>query len=125
VVALTKLHSHFYQPSQTEAQVRGVIEDMLQDMANLSAYEVEDACAKYRRNGANRFFPTPGQLIDATKSKFDDVPRRLQPFNPKEFEARGAHHGPLKPIGQILREHGFERAAGKWDARAYLSESQQ
>lgn len=98
--------------------MRGVIEDMLQDTSGLSAYEVEDACAAYRRNGANRFFPTPGQLMDAIKSKFTDPPRRLEAYNPREFEARNAAPaGSLKPVGQILREHGFERAAGKWEAR--------
>lgn len=115
-MALTKLHSHYYQPGQTEAQIKGVIEDMLTDLAGLSAYQVEDACAQYRRNGANRFFPTPGQLLDAAKDKFADPPRRLPTFDRKEFDRTG-HSANLRPVGDILREHGFERSADKWEAR--------
>lgn len=113
-MALTKLRSHFYQPGQTEPQIRGVIDDMLADLDHLSAYQVEDACMKYRRDGANKFFPTPGQIIDALKDKFADPPRRLQPYNSKEFDV--PRTGKLKPISEILRGNGFGRAAEDWEA---------
>lgn len=114
-MALTKLRSHFYQPGQTEAQIRGVIDDMLEDLDGLSAYQVEDACANYRRDPTNKFFPTPGQIIEATRGKFADPPHRLPKFDPAEFAYERS--GVLKPVGQILREHGFDRAADKWEAR--------
>ena len=114
LVALTKLQSFYYQAGQTKLQIEGMLEDMLADLGRFTPYEVEDACAAYRRNGANKFFPSSGQLMDATKPA-PIVPKlNLPRFNPKEFDAPRA--GKLKPVGQILREHGFERAARKWDA---------
>lgn len=106
VVALTKLRSHFYQPGQTEAQIKGVIDDMLADLDHISPYEVEDACVAYRRDPANKFFPTPGQLIGATKEKPAVARSSLKHYDPKEFK----HHNPVPP-GQlkapylILMEH--------------------
>lgn len=114
VVALTKLRSHFYQPGQTEAQIRGVIDDMLGDLDHLTAYQVEDACTRYRRDPLNKFFPTPGQLM-AVKEPAPIVPRsNLKHYDPKEFQA--PREGKLKLVAQILREHGFEGAANKWEA---------
>ena len=88
---------------------------MLADLGRFSPYEVEDACTAYRRNGANKYFPTSGQLMDATKPAPIVPKSNLKRFNPKEFDAPRAET--LKPVSQILREHGFERAASKWDAR--------
>jgi len=93
-----------------------MLEDMLADLGRFSPYEVEDACAAYRRNGANKFFPTSGQLMDATRPAPIVPKSNLAKFDPKEFHAPKA--GTLKPVSQILREHGFERAAGKWEARS-------
>jgi hypothetical protein len=110
-VALTKLRSHFYQPGQTEAQIRGVTEDMLADLDHMSAYDVEDACTAYRRDPTNKFYPTPGQLMEALKPKVVESRHRLQPFNPREFDAPRCEV--LKPIGQILREAGHVKDAEK------------
>lgn len=89
---------------------------MLLDLDGLSPYQIEDACANYRRDPANKYFPTPGQIIEAMRGKFEEKPQRLPKYNPDEFHCERA--AVLKPIGQVLREHGFERAADKWDARS-------
>jgi len=114
VVALTKLRSHFYQPGQTEAQIRGVIDDMLADLDGLSAYQVEDACANYRRDPANKFFPTPGQIIEALRGKHSEPPRRLQEYDPKEFA--GPRINATRSVAQVLRDTGHGRAAENWQA---------
>lgn len=119
-MALTKLRSHFYQPGQTEAQIRGVIDDMLEDLDGLTPYQVEDACANYRRDSANKFFPTPGQIIEALRGKYSEPPHRLPKYNPAEFDCPRV--GKLKPVGQILREHGFQRSAEQYESRFSSSE---
>lgn len=119
VIALTKLRSHFYQPGQTEAQIKGVIDDMLADLDHLSAYQVEDACTLYRRNSGNKFFPTPGQLIAKPAEKPVVARSNLKRFDPKEFDAPRAAN--LKPVAQILREHGFEKSSDRWEARSVKS----
>lgn len=87
---------------------------MMADLDHLTAYQVEDACVAYRRDQNNKFFPTPGQLI-AAKDPKPVVPRsNLKHYDPKEFDA--PREGKLKPVAQILREHGFEGAANKWEA---------
>lgn len=113
VVALTKLRSHFYQPGQTEAQIRGVIDDMLADLDGLSAYQVEDACANYRRDGSNKFFPTPGQIIGAVGGKFPEPPRRLQEYDRKEFA--GPRINATRTVAEVLRQAGEGRAAEDWE----------
>jgi len=88
---------------------------MLSDLGSFSPYQVEDACAAYRRSGGNKFFPTSGQLMDASKPA-PIVPRsNLKRYDPKEFEAPRAEK--LKSVGQVLREHGFDRAANKWESK--------
>lgn len=114
LVALTKLQSFYYQAGQTKLQIEGMLEDMLSDLSQFTAFQVEDACAAYRRDGANKFFPTSGQLMDATKEKPSVPHSNLKRYDPKEFDAPRA--GTLKPVWYILREHGHEAAARKWEA---------
>lgn len=121
VVALTKLRSHFYQPGQTEAQIRGVIDDMLVDLDGLTPGQVEEACAQYRRDGTNKFFPTPGQIIEALRGNVAPPVHRLPKYDPAEFEC--VRTGKLKPVGQILREHGYHRTAAQYEARSSSSEA--
>ena len=116
LAALTRLQSHYYQPGQSREQLTAIFQDMLEDLAHLSPAEVRIACRRYRADAANKFFPTPGQLLGAMKDK--PVTHRTPPprFDRKEFEHPNAART-LKPVGQILREHGFEAAARKWEAR--------
>ena len=108
-MALARLQSFFYQAGQTKLQIEGMLEDMLADLSVFTPYQVEDACMSYRRDGANRFFPTSGQLMDAGKEK-PVVPRSgMKRYDSREFSA--PRTGKLKPVGQILREHGFDRVA--------------
>jgi len=91
-----------------------VIDDMLADLDGLSPYQVEDACANYRRNPENKFFPTPGQIIEAVGGKFSEQPRRLQGYDPKEFS--GPRINATRTVAEVLRQTGNGRAAEDWQA---------
>ena len=44
--------------------------------------QVRYGCNRYRKNPENKFFPTPGQLLEASKNPFDNDPpyRRHMPY---------------------------------------------
>lgn len=117
LAALARLQSHFYQPGQTSQQLRAILEDMLEDLAHLTPAEVQIACRRYRADGNNRFFPTPGQLLLAfTPPALPAIQRSsLKRFDSTEFNAPRCEK--LKSVGQILRENGFGAAAGKWETQ--------
>jgi len=109
--AIAQLSLIYWRPDFTPQQFKFAIAAYLEDFRKLSVYQVEMACREYRRNPENKFFPTPGQLLDLTKDKFADTPSRLP-----RFEGYPALEGPraTKSVAQILEEHGFTGEAAKW-----------
>lgn len=41
------------------------------DLSHLTLAQLRDGCARYRRNSENRFFPSPGQLLEAARNPFE------------------------------------------------------
>lgn len=79
-VEISRLALHFWRPDFTPRQVKSVMSDYLDDLAGRSAWEVAEACKAWRRDGANRFFPTPGQLLALMLRP--EPPPRQQPYIP-------------------------------------------
>ena len=60
---LAKLSLHYWRPQFTPDQAKHVFGDFAADMAEVTPAELREACDRWRRDAANRFFPTPGQLM--------------------------------------------------------------
>lgn len=104
---LSRLGLHFWRPDFTEGQAKLLFSDLYSDLADFSPNEISTACATWRRNPENRFFPTSGQLIGIMRPTVPSEPRlRLEPFKdyPK-IEGRRA----TKSAAQIIAEHGFSQ----------------
>ena len=61
-IHLAKLAAHYWRPDFTATQAEMLFDDFVEDLAGFKDEEVETACRLYRQNGANQFFPKPGQL---------------------------------------------------------------
>jgi len=62
VLLLTQLASHYYRPDFTPAQAQALLTDLADDLAEFTIFDVENAIRDYRRDPAERFFPTSGKL---------------------------------------------------------------
>jgi hypothetical protein len=60
-----------------------------EDLAYKTDAELAYGCARYRRDKENKFFPTPGQLLEACKNPYDSGP--------------GRRYDPLPPLPEITR----------------------
>jgi hypothetical protein len=63
MVLLAKLAFHYWSPKLSEAEEKHRWDDYLSDLEAFSVYQVQLACAEWRRS-AETHFPTPGQLIE-------------------------------------------------------------
>jgi len=59
---ITRLIGHYPQQAQSDDIRAGIAEDWLEDLAHLPEDVIDAACAGWRR-AANKFAPTPGQLL--------------------------------------------------------------
>lgn len=63
----------------TDSERKVWFSDYCRDLADKSDAQLAYACRRYRQNSANRFFPTPGQLLELCDSPFhDDAPVRSE-----------------------------------------------
>jgi hypothetical protein len=60
--ALMGLSVHYYRPDFTEGQARVLIRDMLEDLGEFTASQVNNAIRSYRQDPKSKYFPTSGQL---------------------------------------------------------------
>lgn len=51
------------------------------DLKLLSFEELQYGCIRYRKDADNKFFPTPGQLLEACKNPYDSRPRNYAPLD--------------------------------------------
>lgn len=49
---------------------------LCEDLKGKTVDEIRDGCRRYRRNPKNRFFPTPGELLEACRNPFASPPGR-------------------------------------------------
>ena len=73
---LAKLSLHYWRPQFTPDQAKHVFGDFAADMAEVTAAELREACDRWRRDAANRFFPTPGQLMALVSDSLRDRARQ-------------------------------------------------
>ena len=62
MILLSKLAIHYYRPDFSEGQARQLISDMVQDLIEFPVPEIDMAITLYRRDPANKYFPTPAAL---------------------------------------------------------------
>lgn len=110
---LARLSLHYWRPDYSPDQARLLMEDYLSDLAAYSPIQVDRACAAYRRNPANKFFPHSGELMGL-----------MGYGKPAEYRPRlETHRAPLslsgppnrvKSVAEVLRENGHPAAAANW-----------
>lgn len=71
---IVSLELKYGRSPMTDGERRVWLKEWVEDLGHLSDAEIAYGCARYRRNPANRFFPTPGQLLEACKNPFDSPP---------------------------------------------------
>lgn len=113
--ALSRLALHYWRPDFTPSQAALLIEDFLDDLKDFSVQQVINACAEYRRDGSNKFFPTPGALMEAVQPDREPSPWNIAPYRAPRLESP---RKPLRSVSEILRDAGFEREAAKYEAAA-------
>jgi hypothetical protein len=64
LLLLGKLALHYWRPNFTPELARLLYADYVVDLAPFPMPSIAAAIAAFRSNGANRFFPTTGQLVD-------------------------------------------------------------
>lgn len=88
--------------------------DYLSDLAAFTPEQINQACAEYRRNGENRFFPTSGQIRELIQGQPSEPRRHLTTF--RGYPALEAPRA-TKSVAEVLRAHGMDRAAESWDRK--------
>jgi len=108
--ALSRLALHYWRPDFSPSQVKLLLQDFLHDLQRYSPSDIEYACEAYRRDPANKFFPTPGALLGILK-RYDTCEPSLPRYQaPLQIGMKLA----TKSVAQILHENGFEKAAQAW-----------
>lgn len=115
---LSKLALHYWRPDFTPAQVNLLMGDYLDDLEGKSPYDVDAACRQYRSNPDNQYFPRTGQLLELMGEKCR--PSEVQERHSKPFVRYPALDSPraTKSVAEILKEHGFNGAAERWENTA-------
>lgn len=88
-----------------------LFDDFYHDLAAYTVKQVQEACEVWRRNQANRFFPSPGQFLGVLQAETGGG--RYLPT----FRGHPALSAPLatKSVAQVLTENGFPVAAEQWE----------
>lgn len=71
---LGELSLNYWRPDFTQEQARGLYRSYVEDLCDYPIREIAASMQEYRKDGANRFFPTSGQLIDLMLGK-DELER--------------------------------------------------
>ena len=82
VMELERLAVAFPRADMDARKWSVLFETFFEDLQGLSIEAIRGGCRRYRRNPENRFFPSPGQLLEACKNPFDvsGPPRRYDPL---------------------------------------------
>lgn len=71
IAELERLAIHFPRTDMDSRKWQLLFETFREDMADLSIEQIREGCLQYRNDPDNRFFPTPGQLKEACKGRFE------------------------------------------------------
>ena len=103
---LSRLALHFPRPDFTEAQAKLLLADILRDLVAFSPAEINKACAEWRSNPKNRFYPTSGQLIGLMRPHSEPRRRLATYAGSPQIEGPRA----TKSAAQIIAEHATRKA---------------
>jgi len=76
VMELERLATHYPRTDMDARKWALMFESFLEDFKGKSLEEIRYGCRRYRQKADNRFFPTPGQLLEACKNPFDTKERK-------------------------------------------------
>lgn len=110
IAILVKLSLHYWKPDLTTGQQKQRWDDYLADLAQLSMYDLEQACAAWRQSDENHF-PTPGQLLAKVKERRERSivnARANAPAHRALFEAERRFPKDLRPWREILADNDRE-----------------
>ena len=79
LMLLARLALVYWRPDFTAEQAKLMYSDYADDLAEFSFEAIEYAVRMYRRDGANKFFPTPGQLCEIANA-FRTEQARARPY---------------------------------------------
>ncbi|MBI3678034.1 MAG: hypothetical protein HY243_15605 [Proteobacteria bacterium] len=82
---LGRLALHYWRPDFTAEHVKLMLADFFADLNGATESHVIEACARYRRNAKNAYFPTPGKLYELAK---DDIALRRRTLSAIERTER-------------------------------------
>lgn len=116
--------------SDTERRVW--LETYCEDLNGRSDDQIADACKRYRQNGENRYFPTPGALLDLMKNPYADPPTVSRGSDLHSRLGFGGGACKCQRCTSLARSDGFfvapaenyKRAAKDREQMAYFTESQ-
>jgi hypothetical protein len=113
---LARLALHYWRPDFTAGQAKLLFEDFYSDLRRYPVAEIEGACQSWRRNSANRFFPTPGQLLEVLGEKHGPIQERPRSIG-TTFQGYPALEGrrAAKSVADMLRDNGMPVAAEQWE----------
>jgi hypothetical protein len=81
IVELTRLSvslPHAGNPTKEDVALR--LAAMCDDLRGRTLEDIRGGCRKFQQGPKNRFFPSPGQLLDAMKNPYSDPPSARRPF---------------------------------------------
>ncbi len=116
VVHLGRLSLHYWRPDFTPEQAKLMFQDFAADMAGVTAGELVDVCREYRQDPLNRFFPTPGKLLELldhqlTQRRRDKfAAKRLLDIFDGEPEPEKFSSKPLPTAAEILARNGVTKS---------------
>lgn len=87
------------------------------DLEKYSAADINAACIEYRRDVANKYYPKSAELLAILNPKPSEFGHDRGPRLPM-YEGPPPLSGPraTKSVAEVLREHGFDHAAGRWES---------
>ena len=75
IEVLERLAVHYPRTDMVEAKWRLLFMSFLEEIQHKSIDELRTGAARYCRNQENKFYPTPGQLLEACRNPFDTANR--------------------------------------------------
>jgi hypothetical protein len=108
LVLLGKLSLHYWRPDFTPAQAKQLYRDYVEDLRPYPFEEIDRAISKYRANGANRFYPTSGQIIDHILGKAEleaanpGAPDRARTLSRIAASSRAEAHTEVRKMATLI-----------------------
>lgn len=76
ITELDRLSLPYHRPDMTEGKWRQLFLMFCEDLKGKTLAQIQMACRRWRQGADNKFFPTPGQLLELCIPPFADKPGR-------------------------------------------------